>query len=122
VLLLRGEVADVRQQLAAADAELRAATLPGDALALVDAVRALDYGDAAAPASRFFDAVRLEATRTPVATVQNALDEVLQERNSVVAALARADAAALAPLREAEIRLRDALGYPVAAASGATDH
>ena len=108
------ELAAVRGQLDEAEARVRAAALLGSLLYVTEAVSAQNYGQAQELASRFFDAVGAEAGRTPLENVRPVLQRVVQLRDGIIAALARADPSALEPLRRAQLDLRESLGYPVA--------
>lgn len=110
---LDADVVALRGQLADADARVRLGQLLGDVLSITEAVAALNYGQAQQLSSRFFDGVGAEAARTPVVAFKAALEAVLQNRDQVTSALARGDQAAIEPLRRSEMRLREALGYPV---------
>jgi hypothetical protein len=92
---------------------VRVGQLLGDLLNITEAVAALNYGQAQQLSSRFFDGVGAEAARTPAGALRTALEAVLQNRDQVTSALARGDQAVMEPLRRSQIRLREALGYPV---------
>lgn len=104
----------LRQQLSAAEARVRMGQLLGEALALREVVMRQNYGQARELSSAFFDSVRREAAATPLDEFRSVLDEVLSRRDAVTASLAKADAAILEALRTMEVRMRRALGYPVA--------
>ena len=70
-----------------------------------------NYGLALEHSSRFFDAVRTEAAATLDPGLRDGLNEVLGKRDSVTAALAKADASVIGILHAIELRLRRALGY-----------
>ena len=70
-----------------------------------------DYGQALAPSSALFDAVRLEASAAPDAGLRTGLDAALSRRDTVTAALAKGDPAVIQSLHDVELALRQALGY-----------
>lgn len=83
-------------------------------LGAIDAVAAMNYGQAQALASSLFDDVRAELNRTTNASYREALQDALDRRDALTAALATGDAAVLQPLREVEQRIRQVLSTPVA--------
>jgi hypothetical protein len=109
---LEGQVASLQVQLAEAQARVRLGGLLGQLLAAEDAVSAQNYGQAQALSSKFFDAVRAEATRTAAGTFKDALEKVVPMRDPVTASLTRGDPQALTLLRDAETLVRNALGFP----------
>jgi len=109
---LEGECTSLRVQLAEAQARVRLGGLLGQLLAAEDAVSAQNYGQAQALLSKFFDAVRAEATRTAAGSFNDALEKVDRMRDPVTASLTRGDPQALTLLRDAETLLRNALGFP----------
>ena len=66
---LEGQVASLQVELAEAQARVRLGGLLGQILAAEDAVFAQNYGQAQALSSKFFDAVRAEATRTAASSL-----------------------------------------------------
>ena len=108
---LEGQVTSLQVQLAEAQARVRLGGLLGQLLAAEDAVSAQNYGQAQALSSRFFDAVRAEATRTAVGSFKDALEKIVPMRDPVTASLTRGDPQALTLLREAETLVRNALGF-----------
>jgi preprotein translocase subunit SecE len=80
----------------------------------IDAVAAMNYGQAQALASSLFDDIRAELNRTTNATYRQALKEALDRRDAMTAALATGDASVLQPLREVERRIRQVLSTPLA--------
>ena len=109
---LEGQVTSLQAELGEAQARVRLGSLLGQLLAAEDAVSAQNYGQAQALSSKFFDAVRAEATRTASGSFKDALEKVVQMRDSVTASLTRGDPQALTLLRDAETLLRNALGFP----------
>ena len=109
---LEGQVASLQVQLAEAQARVRLGDLLGQLLAAKDAVSAQNYGQAQALSSKFFDAVRSEATRTAPGTFKDALERVAPMRDPVTASLTRGDPQALTLLQDAETQVRNALGFP----------
>lgn len=82
-------------------------------LAVEDAARNRNYGDAQALASEFFEAARdLEASAT-LRPAKEALADILGQRDSVIVALTQADATVVDALKGFEMRLREALGFAV---------
>lgn len=112
-MALEAEVATLRGQLNDAEARVRMARLLGELVNVTEATSALNYGQAQGLASKFFDAARAEAAGTPVPSFKTALERILQNRDQVTAALTRADPAVMEILRNAQLQLRTALGYPV---------
>ena len=123
-LAVENEVSALRFQISEAEGRVRTARLLGELLNVIDAVASMNYGQAQTLLSTFFDKVRAEATRSPVAELQVALEAVLRNRDVVTSALARGDQGVpetlrkmQAQLREAlrkmQAQLREALGYPV---------
>jgi hypothetical protein len=109
------QVRALQGQLNAADARNRLGEVLGRVLRVSDAVEARNYGEAAALSSIYYDRVREEASRAEPPDVKQALESILQSRDEVTAALARTDPSVAITLREQELKLRRALGYPVAA-------
>jgi hypothetical protein len=109
---LEGQVTSLQVQLAEAQARVRLGDLLGQLLAAKDAVSAQNYGQAQALSSKFFDAVRSEATRTAPGTFKDALEKVVPLRDPVTASLTRGDPQALTLLQDAETQVRNALGFP----------
>lgn len=110
------EKAQLQQQLQAAEARVRAAALLGELLALKETVQEMNYGQARGLSSPFFDHVRAEIARASEPAIKQVLESIQAVRDPVTVALTQGDASALGHLREAERRLRAALGYPVPAA------
>ena len=84
------------------------------ALDAIDAVAAMNYGHAQGLSSSLFDDIRMELGRTTEPQYREALQEALNRRDAITAALATGDASALEPLRELEKRIRQVLSTPVA--------
>jgi hypothetical protein len=108
--------AEVEAELAAAQAEVAAAEVDAALGRLLvrlrfvsDAVSARNYGQAQQLSSVFFEAVRAEALRAPTAETQAVLEDLLQRRDAVTAALAQADPAVLDTIHDLELVLRDAI-------------
>lgn len=110
---LEREVDAFQQRLAESDARVRLAGLLGQLLHVTEEVAGMNYGQAQILSSRFFDDVRAESDRAADAGVRTVLQSILQNRDAVTSALARADATVLDTLRHAQTQLRAALGYPV---------
>src|SRR5688500_14713549 len=116
---LSGENAALQQRLDAAEARVRAGALLGELLAFEETVQEMNYGQARGLSSPFFEHVAAEAARTPDAGIKQALAGILVHRDPVTIALTQGDATSLVHLRDAERRLRLALGYPAPAAGTA---
>jgi hypothetical protein len=109
---LEGQVTSLQVELTEAQARVRLGGLLGQLLAAADAVSAQNYGQAQPLASKFFDGVQAEATRTTAGSFKDALEKVVRMRDAITASLTRGDRQALALLREAETLIRSALGFP----------
>src|SRR5687768_4260638 len=120
VSALQAENVTLQQRLEAAEARVRAGALLGELLTFKETVQEMNYGQARGLSSPFFEHVAAEAARTPDAGIKQALAGILAQRDAMTVALTQGDAASLAHLREAERKLRQALGYPAPAAGMAT--
>lgn len=109
---LQAENASLQQRADAAEARVRAGALLGELLTLREVVQDMNYGQARTLSWPFFEHVRAEAGRTTDAGIKQALEAILAQRDAVTVALTQGDASGLAHVREAERRLRQALGYP----------
>jgi hypothetical protein len=109
---LEEQVTNLQVELAEAQARVRLGGLLGQLLAAEDAVAAQNYGQAQALSSRFFDAVRVENTRTGAERFRDPLEKVVRLRDAVTASLTRGDPQALTLLRDGETLVRNALGFP----------
>jgi hypothetical protein len=89
--------------------QVRAARLHGDLLTLIDAVEAMNYGQAQTLASTFFDRIRDEAARTGNPELRAAFQNILGQRDAVTGALAKGEATATTPLKESERTLRQTI-------------
>lgn len=116
---LEGEKAQLQKRVDAAEAKVRAGELLGELLTLKETVQEMNYGQARGLSSPFFDHVRAESAQTADPGLKQALDGIQQYRDAVTVGLTQGDPAALNHLREAERRLRAALGYPAPAAAAA---
>jgi hypothetical protein len=119
VSALQAESASLQQRLDAAEAKVRSGVLLGELLTFKEVVQEMNYGQARGLSSPFFEHVAAEAARTTDASLKQALAAILAQRDAVTVALTQGDAAALGRLREAEARLRQALGYPAPSAGAA---
>jgi hypothetical protein len=108
------EVGTLTDRLAASESRGRISALLGRALAVKDAAARQNYGQAQELASAFFDQVRAELAVAADAGARDALTEILSRRDAVTASLSKADAGVIEVLRAIELRLRGALGYPLA--------
>lgn len=113
IATLEAELASIRQRVEAAEAQARTGALLAELRNVEEAVLRQNYGDAQQMALGFFQHVREEAARTADPAVRQALELVVQRRDAVTGALARADASVLSVLRETESALRRALGFSV---------
>jgi hypothetical protein len=109
---LQQEVEALRAQVADAHARAQVSSLLGDLLYLTEAVAVMNYGQAQDLSSSFFDRVQRESVSTAETRFATVLDDIHRQRDAVTAALARGDASVLQPLRQAQLLLRQALGYP----------
>jgi hypothetical protein len=106
------ELTAVREELSAAEQRVRLSELLGRALMLKEAAQRQNYGQALEFSSAFFDAVLAEMKRATQGE-RAALAEILAMRDGVTAALAKADPTIVDALHRVELRLRQALAYPV---------
>ena len=107
------ELDRVRNSLVAAEDRVRSGELLGRLLMVREVTARQDYGHAQELASSLFDAIRGEASTTRDAQLRSGLNEALAKRDAVTAALARAEPGAVDMLHGIELRLRQALAYPV---------
>jgi hypothetical protein len=107
------EIGSLQNRLVAAEDRVRTSELLGRILTVQEVTARQDYGHAQDLSSAFFDAVRAEASATHNAQLRDGLNEALAKRDAVTAALAKADPTAIEALHSIELRLRQALGYPV---------
>lgn len=110
-LALMGEVGMLQSRLEDAEARVRMGELLAELQSLMEVVAQKNYGEAQQLSSRFFDHARAELVRTPQSAFKEALEAVLPMRDGITAALAQADPAVLQRLKQAEQRLRGALGF-----------
>lgn len=110
--VLEAERTQLQQRVEAAEARVRAGALLGELVALRETVQEMNYGQARGLSTPFFEKARAEAARTIDPGLKAALESLPALRDPVTVALTQGDPAALAHLREAERRLRAALGYP----------
>lgn len=103
----------LRPQLADAQARVRLAEVLGQQLRLGDAIAARNFGEASALSSAFFDRVQQELAQADAPDVRDALALVQQTRDQVTTAIARTDPTVADVLRQQQMTLRRALGYPV---------
>ncbi len=108
---LEAQVTSLQAQLADAEARVRLGGLLGQILAAEDAVSAQNYGQAQTLSSELFDAARAEAARTAAGSSNDSLEKIVQMRDAVTESLTRGDPKALALLREAEMLMRNELGF-----------
>jgi len=111
----RRQLAEVRAELARAEAQNRRGLLFGRLLALQDAVANGNFGEAQALSTPFFDGVRDEAARASDGAVRASLDAILMRRDTVTAGLARGEGSVRETLLPIEREVRRAVGYPLPA-------
>lgn len=104
----------LRARIVTLEDRARLSIIHTKALDAVDAVAAMNYGQAQGLSSSLFDDIRAELTRTTESQHREALQEGLNRRDAITAALATGDASALEPLRELEKRIRQVLSTSVA--------
>lgn len=92
--------AQAQQQLASVQAVARICRLENDLLALLGQTENQNYGDARGLSNAFFDNLRREADRDQNASYKADLENILGQRDTVTAGLARADASTAASLRQ----------------------
>jgi hypothetical protein len=107
------ETSVLRARESALDDRLRASQVHAGLLDVIDAVEAMNYGQAKTRSSALFDRVRTETSGVSEHTLRSVLEEVLAERDGVTAALAKGDAAVLARLRASERKIREVLLAPL---------
>jgi hypothetical protein len=112
------ETAVLRARERALDDRLRASQVHASLLDVIDAVDAMNYGQAQTRSSALFDRVRTETTSVGEQRVRSVLEGVLAERDGVTAALAKGDAAVLARLRASERKIREVLLSPLSPEPG----
>ena len=104
----------LRARIVTLENRARLSMIHSKALDAIDAVTAMNYGQAQGLSSSLFDDIRAELNRTTESQYQEALQEGLKRRDTITAALATGDSSALEPLRELEKRMRQVLSTPVA--------
>lgn len=109
----RAEAQALQQRVAESEARVRLAEVLGTLLAVSDSVDAQNYGDAAARASAYFDRVTAEAQAATDPATRAVLEGARQTRDTVTAALARAEPTVRETLRQQQLAIRRALGYDV---------
>jgi hypothetical protein len=103
----------LRPQLAEAQARVRLAEVLGQQLRLGDAIAVRNFGEASTLSSAFFNRVQQEMAQATAPDVRDALAQVQQTRDQVTTAIARTDPTVADVLRQQQMTLRRALGYPV---------
>ena len=104
----------LRERIVMLENRARLSVIHTKALDAIDAVVAMNYGQAQQLSSSLFDEIRAELSRTTEPEYREALQEGLNRRDTITSALATGDASALEPLRELERRIRRVLSIPVA--------
>lgn len=110
------ELVALRAQHADSQSTVRAARLLGELLNVIDAVAAMNYGQAQTLSSAFFDHVRTEASASSVPAFRSLLEATLQRRDQITGAIARGDATVIDQLRTMAADLRSGLGYSATSA------
>jgi hypothetical protein len=110
----RTEVEALQEKVSQSEERVRLGEVLGQLLSVSDAVEAQNFGDAATRASSYFDRVAAEAAAATDPAVRAVLESVQKTRDSVTAALARAEPAVRTTLREQQLAIRRALGYDAA--------
>ena len=113
---LEADNASLRTQMTGLEDRVRLSRLHGSLLDLIDAVAAMNYGQAQSLSSTLFDYIRAEIDRTHERQYRDALQELLGRRDFITSALAKADASVLELLRDAERGLRQLLARPTSIA------
>jgi hypothetical protein len=122
LIAARAEVRMLRSQLDQAESRARASEILGQLLNLSDSVSARNFGRAAILSSAYFDRVREASIDASQDERRAALNEILQTRDRVTAAIALADPSVSEVLRRQQIVLRRAMGYPVEDDRSSADH
>jgi hypothetical protein len=104
------EARSLQLRVAALDDRVRAAQLHAGLLDLIDAVEAMNYGEAQSLSSSLFDRIRDEAARTEDAQLRSLFRTTLAQRDAVTSALAKGDGAVTAPLKASERAFRQLFG------------
>lgn len=105
----------MRERIETLENRARLSVIHTRALDAIDAVAAMNYGEAQQLSSSLFDEIRAELNRTTASPYREALQGGLNRRDAITSALATGDASALEPLRELEKQIRQVLAAPVAA-------
>jgi hypothetical protein len=105
----------MRERIEILENRARLSVIHTRALDAIDAVAAMNYGEAQQLSSSLFDEIRAELNRTTAPPYPEALQGGLNRRDTITSALATGDAAALEPLRELEKQIREVLSAPVTA-------
>jgi len=111
-LVAEADADQLRSDLEAASAKLLVGNLLGRALTLKEVAASQNYAQARDLSSSFFDDVRAESTAVADGALRDRLSQVLLRRDAVTAALAKGDPLVADALRDIELQLRQALGYP----------
>ena len=101
------ENAQLKNQLASAQALGRIARLENELLLLIEQTESQNYGEAQKLSNVFFDDVRREVDRDKSAAYVPKLDAILARRDAVTAGLARAEAATVSQLRQSLTEMRE---------------
>jgi hypothetical protein len=102
------DLLEVSSRIEAAEGQLRLVEIENQLLLLVAAVEGHNYGTATTKASRFFDAVRIEAVTLP-ASRKAIAEGILAHRETVTTALADPEHLDLPRVRVALDEMREAM-------------
>lgn len=91
LLQARNQTATVKSQLSQADSTLHLCQLQAQLVALVEAATNKNYTDALGLSTKFFDALSHVADNTPPSDLKSSLQAILNQRDTLTAALARGD-------------------------------
>jgi hypothetical protein len=103
---LNASVSQLQEQLNGAQAATRICHIENEMLTLIDQTQAQNYGEAQTTAGQVFNDLRAEKDRAPNVPYAQALQTIVNRRDSIIAGLARADASTLAPVRQSLNELR----------------
>lgn len=91
LLQTQGELIDTSASLTKSEAKVRLCLLQSQLVSLFQEAENKNYADASALSTKFFDGVRHEVDSAPSSSLKSALESVLNQRDAVTAALAKAD-------------------------------
>lgn len=112
------ELANV--QVANLQSRIQLYQLQHDLLGVIRQTEQKNYGQASALSTKFFDAIRIDLPRQTQPKVKTALQSILQQRDAVTSALAKADPSALGLLQPLENKMFQVLSEPAGPGSAET--